>query len=124
MFSVPRAGARVCASTRPIGSCGLPRWLWVSSAERATLSRLDRSPGGRNLFCLLARDFPGIGPSDRWGVAESQRLSSAAGLRFVTRMLTGKEACREHDRNVFHYLARAIIAHHQNGPAPRLLPTS
>jgi transposase len=228
---------------------GLPRWLlWVSAAERATLFRLGRSRGARELLRLLGRDFPGIVTSDRWsayqiclhrqicwshlarnleglalrggealrfarwGSAECQRLfhawhlwkksgaprealaralqplkarftrllgrgaksvdpkvaafcrnlqrrpealwtfthaeveptnnqaeralrravllrkscfgsASGRGLVFIERLLTLCETGRQNDVNILDYLTRAIIAHRQNAPAPRLLPT-
>lgn len=48
---------------------------------------------------------------------------SGKGLRFVERMLTLAETCRQQSVNVLDYLTRAIVANRQNGPAPRLLPT-
>lgn len=48
---------------------------------------------------------------------------SGRGLRFVERMLTITETCRQNHANVLEYLTRAIVAHRHGGPAPRLLPT-
>ena len=49
---------------------------------------------------------------------------SAAGSRFVERMLTTIETCRLQKRNVFEYLTAAVAAHLAHRPAPSLLPTS
>ena len=47
---------------------------------------------------------------------------SAAGSRFVERMLTTIETCRLQKRNVFEYLTTAIEAHLAHRTAPSLLP--
>jgi len=49
---------------------------------------------------------------------------SGRGLRFVERMLTVTETCRQNQLNVLDYLTRAIVAGRQNARAPRLLPTA
>lgn len=48
---------------------------------------------------------------------------SGRGLRFVERMLTITETCRQNQANVLDYLTRAIVAHRQSSLTPRLLPT-
>ena len=47
---------------------------------------------------------------------------SAAGSRFVERMLTVSETCRLQSRSIFGYLTAALAAHFQRQPAPSLLP--
>jgi transposase len=47
---------------------------------------------------------------------------SAAGSRFVERMLTTIETCRLQERNVFKYLTTAVEAHLAKRTAPSLLP--
>lgn len=49
--------------------------------------------------------------------------ASGQGLRFAERLLTLVETCRQQAQNPLDYLTRAIVAHRQNAPAPRLLPT-
>jgi transposase len=48
---------------------------------------------------------------------------SAAGCRFVERMLTAVQTLRLQQRGVIDYLAEAITAHRQGLESPRLLPT-
>lgn len=50
--------------------------------------------------------------------------ASGRGLVFVERLLTLSETCRQNSVNVLDYLTRAIIAHRENRPAPRLLPST
>ena len=47
--------------------------------------------------------------------------NSGAGLRFVERMLTIIETCRQQERNLLEYLTAALEAHRLGVPAPRLL---
>jgi transposase len=47
---------------------------------------------------------------------------SAAGSRFIERMLTVSETCRLQGRSIFAYLTTAVDAHFQHQPAPSLLP--
>jgi transposase len=47
---------------------------------------------------------------------------SAAGCRFVERMLTVVQSCRLQGRSVLHYLYEAVVAHRNGLPAPSLLP--
>jgi transposase len=47
---------------------------------------------------------------------------SAAGCRFVERMLTAVQTLRLHDRGVIDYLMEAITAHRRGLTAPKLLP--
>ncbi len=49
--------------------------------------------------------------------------ASGHGLVFVGRMLTLSESCRQNAINGLDYLTRAILAHREHRPAPRLLPT-
>jgi transposase len=49
--------------------------------------------------------------------------ASGTGLQFVARILTLCETARQNQVNVLDYLTRALFAHRQNAPAPRLLPT-
>jgi transposase len=49
---------------------------------------------------------------------------SEGGSRFVERMLTVIETCRQQTRDVFGYLTAAVQAHFAHQPAPSLLPTS
>jgi transposase len=48
--------------------------------------------------------------------------NSGAGLRFVERLLTAAETCRQQKRNLLDYLTAALEAHRIRAPAPRLLP--
>lgn len=48
--------------------------------------------------------------------------NSGAGLRFVERLLTTTETCRQQERNVLDYLTAALETHRSGAPAPRLLP--
>jgi transposase len=47
---------------------------------------------------------------------------SAAGSRFIERMLTVSETCRLQSRSIFGYLTAAVEAHFQHQPVPSLLP--
>src|SRR5204863_8397696 len=47
---------------------------------------------------------------------------SAAGCRFVERLLTVVQTRRLHDRSVLTYLYEALVAHRKGLPAPSLLP--
>ncbi|HEY8671735.1 MAG TPA: IS66 family transposase [Terriglobales bacterium] len=47
---------------------------------------------------------------------------SAAGSRFIERMLTVSETCRLQGRSIFAYLTAAVEAHFAKQPAPSLLP--
>jgi transposase len=47
---------------------------------------------------------------------------SAAGSRFIERMLTVSETCRLQSRSIFAYLTAAMEAHFAKQPAPSLLP--
>jgi transposase len=47
---------------------------------------------------------------------------SAQGSRFVEKILTVVETCRQRSRNSFDYLTTAMMAHFANQPAPSLLP--
>lgn len=47
---------------------------------------------------------------------------SAAGSRFVERMLTASETCRLQNRPLFDYLTQAVTAHFAKQPAPSLTP--
>ena len=47
---------------------------------------------------------------------------SAAGSRFVERLLTVIETCRRQGRDAFAWLSGAVRAHFNNQPAPSLLP--
>lgn len=49
---------------------------------------------------------------------------SAAGSRFVARILTTVETCRQQDMNPLDFVRRAIIAHRSGQSAPSLLPAS
>lgn len=49
---------------------------------------------------------------------------SAAGSRFVERLLTVVETCRRQKRNTFAWLATAVQSHLSRQPAPSLLPAS
>lgn len=50
--------------------------------------------------------------------------ASGKGLRFVERVLTLSETCRQQQVNLLDYLTRAIVAYRQNVPTPRLLPST
>lgn len=50
-------------------------------------------------------------------------FGSGRGLRFVERILTVGETCRQHKLGMLDYLTRAIEAHRTGSPAPLLLPT-
>ena len=77
-------------------------------------------------------DVPGIEPTNN--AAERalrhaviwRKLSfgtqSAAGSRFVERLLTVVETCRRQERNTFAWLADAIHCHFSHQPVPSLLP--
>ena len=47
---------------------------------------------------------------------------SDAGLRFVERMLTLTETCRQHHLNPLDFLSAAIAAYRSGTPSPKLLP--
>ncbi|MBA2670999.1 MAG: transposase [Gemmatimonadetes bacterium] len=47
--------------------------------------------------------------------------SSGRGLRFVERILTVGETCRQRGINLLDYLTRAVEAHRAGSPAPLLL---
>jgi transposase len=49
--------------------------------------------------------------------------NSGRGLRFVERILTVGETCRQQKRGMLDYLTCAIEAHRAGSPAPLLLPT-
>jgi transposase len=49
---------------------------------------------------------------------------SAAGSRFVERLLTVIETCRRQGRNVFSWLVAAVQAHYNDQHTPSLLPTA
>jgi transposase len=49
---------------------------------------------------------------------------SAAGSRFIERMLTVSETCRLQGRSIFAYLTAAVEAHFQRKVAPSLLPSA
>jgi transposase len=49
---------------------------------------------------------------------------SAAGSRFIERMLTVSETCRLQSRSIFAYLTAAVEAHFRHQPAPSLLPSA
>ena len=45
---------------------GKKQWLWVATAERATMFHLGRSRGSEELRGFLGGEFAGIVSSDRW----------------------------------------------------------
>lgn len=49
---------------------------------------------------------------------------SAAGSRFVERIMTAAATCKQHDRNVTEYITQACVARLHGRPAPSLLPVS
>ena len=49
---------------------------------------------------------------------------SAAGSRFVERIMTAATTCKQHDRNVTEYITQACVARLHGCPAPSLLPVS
>ena len=49
---------------------------------------------------------------------------SAAGSRFVERIMTAAATCKQHDRNVTEYITQACVARLHARPAPSLLPVS
>jgi transposase len=53
----------------------------------------------------------------------SHGTQSDAGSRFVERILTVVETCRQQQRPVFDFLRDALIAYRTGQPAPSLLPT-
>jgi transposase len=52
----------------------------------------------------------------------SHGTQSEAGSRFVERILTVVETCRQQERNPLDYLRQTIIAHRKRLPSPSLLP--
>jgi transposase len=50
--------------------------------------------------------------------------NSGRGLRFVERILTVGETCRQQDTGMLDYLTRAIEAHRTGSPAPLFLAAS
>jgi transposase len=54
----------------------------------------------------------------------SHGTQSDAGSRFVERILTVVETCRQQQRPVFDFVRDALIAHRTGQPAPSLLPLS
>ena len=71
----------------------------------------------------LTEDVSGHRVSDpyRWVAQDSFGCRSAAGCRFVERMLTVVQTLRLQKRPVLDYLYRAIVAHRSGLPAPQLL---
>jgi transposase len=53
----------------------------------------------------------------------SHGTQSDGGSRFVERILTVVETCRQQQRPVFDFLRDALMAHRTGQPAPSLLPT-
>ncbi len=49
---------------------------------------------------------------------------SAAGSRFVERIMTAAATCKQHDRNITEYITQACVARLHGRPAPSLLPVS
>jgi len=47
---------------------------------------------------------------------------SAAGSRFVERMLTTIESCRRQSRDLLDFLVEAVAAHRSGGTPPSLIP--
>ena len=67
----------------------------------------------------------GSGPDD---VSSRHRRNSHGtqsdeGSRFVERILTVVETCRQQQRPVFDFLRDALLAYRTGQPAPSLLPT-
>jgi transposase len=52
----------------------------------------------------------------------SHGTQNEAGSRFVERILTVTETCRQQGRNPLHYVRQAVIAHRSGLPFPSLLP--
>lgn len=48
---------------------------------------------------------------------------SASGSRYLERILTVSETCRQQNRNAFEYLVAAVKAKYAGTPAPSLLPS-
>jgi hypothetical protein len=79
-------------------------------------------------------EFPGLEPTNnsaeralRHAVIwrrTSYGTQSDAGSRFVERMLTTVETCRQQGRNPLDYVREALVAHRAELPIPSLLPAS
>jgi hypothetical protein len=63
----------------------------------------------------------GIRPAVMWR-RTSFGTNSAAGSRYVERMLTVTTTLRQQDRNVYEYLCNAILASFEGRQSPSLLP--
>ena len=65
----------------------------------------------------------GVRPGVQWRKG-SFGTHSAAGSRFVERVMTAAATCRQHDRNVTEYITQACVARLHARVAPSLLPVS
>lgn len=62
-------------------------------------------------------------PAVRWRKG-SRGTRSAAGARFVERLLTVSATCKQHGRSVFAYLTEVCAAAQRGAPVPSLLPAA
>jgi transposase len=108
----------------------LTRGLTVSSSRTAATCRLLLA-GDTDLWRFVS--VPGLEPTNnsaeralRHSVIwrrSSHGTQSDHGSRFVERILTVVETCRQQQRPVFAFLRGALMAYRAGQPAPSLLPT-
>lgn len=110
--------------------CGLTTGLTVTSSRTAeTCRRLLVAEPDLWRFASV----PGLEPTNNsaeralrhpvlWR-RTSHGTQSDLGSRFVERILTVVETCRQQQRPVFAFLRDALMAYHTGQPAPSLLPT-
>lgn len=82
-----------------------------------TFSRVEGVPLTNNTAERALRQQPVLW---RKGSFFSQ---SGRGLIFVERVLTAVATCQQQGKSPLEFITQAIVAHRQNAPAPRILPT-
>jgi transposase len=100
-----------------------------SSRTAATRRRLLEGDGALWQFVSVSGVEPTNNSAERalrhpviWRRASHGTLSDS-GSRFVERILTVVETCRQQQRPVFGFLRESLIAYRAGEPAPSLLPT-
>ena len=72
----------------------------------------------RRLLFTNGRDFPAV-----LALATDEPPRSAAGSRYLERILTVSETCRQQGRNAYQFLIEAMEASFASQSAPSLVPT-